>query len=183
MSEIKFACPHCAQHVACDSDYADMCIVCPGCGKPMLVPILSALDAAHPGLCLVAAPPAPRQKFRSRIPALDPWTEEEWEQHVKEMPRSGMDQTQVWLLAFLISAPGVAMILLSLNGATLKFAMGLGLTLGLVGSPVAGWLAVRNSSEKIAVRTVTAGLTAIGLMLMHLSLFAFVGCCASIQVD
>ena len=181
MSEIKFACPHCAQHVACDSDYADMCIVCPGCGKPMLVPIMNATDDAHPKLVLVAATPAPRQKFRSRIPALDPWTEEEWEQHVKEMPRSGLDQTQVWLLALLISAPGVAMLLLGLNGATPKFAMGFGMTLGIVGSPVAGWLAVRNSSEKIAVRTLTAGLTAIGLTLMQLSLFAFVGCCSSLD--
>ena len=44
MSEIKFACPHCSQHVACDRDYADMCVVCPSCGKPMEVPRLSAAD-------------------------------------------------------------------------------------------------------------------------------------------
>lgn len=181
MSEIKFACPHCAQHVVCDSDYADMCIVCPGCGKPMLVPILSAMDAMHPGLCLVAATPAPRQKFRSRIPALDPWTEEEWEQHAKEMPRSRMDQTQVWLLALLISAPGVVVILLDLNGVPLNSAIRVGIALGVVCSTVAGWLTVRNSSGKTVVRTLTAGLTAIGLVLMQLSLFAFVGCCASID--
>ena len=181
MSEIKFACPHCAQHVACDSEYADMCIVCPGCGKPMLVPIMNATDDAHPKLVLVAATPAPRQKFRSRIPALDPWTEEEWEQHVKEMPRSGMDQTQVWLLALLISGPGVAVILLGLNRVPLNSAIRVGITLGVVCSTVVGWLTVRNSSKKILVRTLTAGLTAIGLVLMQLSLFAFVGCCASID--
>ena len=29
MKEIKFACPQCGQHIACDRDYADMCIAVP----------------------------------------------------------------------------------------------------------------------------------------------------------
>lgn len=96
MSEIKFACPHCAQHVACDSDYADMCIVCPGCGKPMVVPILSAMDAAHPNLCLVAATPVPRQKFRSRIPTLNLWTEEDWAEHYEATTGESPRRVPLW---------------------------------------------------------------------------------------
>jgi hypothetical protein len=101
MSEIKFACPHCAQHVACDSDYADMCIVCPGCSKPMLVPIMNATDAAHPKLVLVAATPAPRQTFCSRIPALDPWTEEEWKEHASAKAGEPPGRTPLWIVSSL----------------------------------------------------------------------------------
>jgi hypothetical protein len=103
MSEIKFACPHCAQHIACDSNYADMCIVCPGCGKPMVVPILSATNAAHPDLCLVAATPAPRQKFQSHVPMLDPWTEEDWAEHYRNVTGESPRQTPRWVVAVLLA--------------------------------------------------------------------------------
>ncbi|MEI6783574.1 MAG: hypothetical protein WCQ21_22000 [Verrucomicrobiota bacterium] len=98
MSEIKFACPHCAQHVACDRDYADLCIVCPMCGQPMEVPRLSAADAAHPDMCVVAAIPQPRQRLASRIPTIDLWKEDEWEERYRAAatpPR----QTPVWLVS------------------------------------------------------------------------------------
>src|SRR5215471_10298253 len=81
MSEIKFACPHCSQHIACDRDYADMCIVCPTCGQPMEVPLLTATEASHPELCVVASTPRPRQHLSSRIPTIDLWKEDEWKEH------------------------------------------------------------------------------------------------------
>ena len=117
MSEIKFACPHCAQHVACDGDYADMCIVCPGCGKPLVGPILSATDAAHPDICLVAATPVPRQKFRSRVPMLDPWTEDEWEKHFSAVTGEEPRRTPLWasILLFIIAAPIVLLGILFLG--------------------------------------------------------------------
>lgn len=103
MSEVKFACPHCSQRIACDGDYADMCIVCPACGKPMVVPILSATDAAHPDICLVATTLTRKQKFRSRIPMLDPWTEEDWEEHASALAGEPSGRTPLWMVSSLLT--------------------------------------------------------------------------------
>jgi hypothetical protein len=100
MSEIKFACPHCGQHIACDRDYVDMCIVCPTCGKPMEVPRLSAAEASHPDMCLVASIPQPRQRFTSRIPTIDLWKEDEWEERYRAATAPAQ-QTPAWLLSAL----------------------------------------------------------------------------------
>jgi len=74
MNETKFACPHCSQHIACNSDYADMCIVCPSCGKPMTVPVLSVSGIAYLEMCVVVSLFALWQRFRSCVPILDLWT-------------------------------------------------------------------------------------------------------------
>jgi len=81
MSEVKFACPHCSQHIACEGDYAELSIECPSCGGTLVVPRLTAADLAHGGMVVVApaslSPPRPTQ----RIPPLDPWTERRWAEH------------------------------------------------------------------------------------------------------
>ena len=100
MSEIKFACPHCGQHIACDRDYVDMCIVCPICGQPMEVPRLSAAEASHPDMCVVASIPQPKQRFTSRIPTIDLWKEDEWEERYRAAA-TPPQQTPVWLLSAL----------------------------------------------------------------------------------
>jgi len=46
MAEIKFACPHCQQHIQADQDYAGMQITCPACSGPMMVPGQRASAAA-----------------------------------------------------------------------------------------------------------------------------------------
>ena len=178
MSEIKFACPHCAQHIACDSDYADMCIVCPGCGKPMVVPILSAMDAAHPEICLVAATPALRPKFRSRIPALDPWTEDEWERHAAETPDPGFGRPLPLLIFVLMLLPMLAMFLMGVA----RFTGGLGLRFGviliIVCSGLAAWLAVRKLQRGVITRWITGVVVMSGLMVMQIGMLSFAGCCA-----
>ena len=100
MSEIKFACPHCAQHIACDRDYADMCIVCPTCGQPMEVPRLSAAEPSHPDMCVMASIPRPKQRFTSRIPTIDLWKENEWEERYRAAATPSQ-QTPVWVLSAL----------------------------------------------------------------------------------
>lgn len=99
MSEIKFACPHCQQHIACDSDYADMTIVCPSCGKPMVVPALSATDPAHPAMRLVASVPTPRRRAANAPPPLDPWTQEQWQQN----PSLKSEGTPAWIISGLLT--------------------------------------------------------------------------------
>ena len=99
MSEIKFACPHCQQHIACDGDYADLRIVCPSCGKPMVVPALSAIDPAHPPLRLVASIPAAHPRGATAPPPLDPWTREQWEQNASLKSAS----TPAWIISALLT--------------------------------------------------------------------------------
>jgi hypothetical protein len=63
MSEIKFACPSCQQHIQCGPEYAGMEIPCPVCQAPMAVPSpVGAVVAAAPAPVLqraVAPPPPP----------------------------------------------------------------------------------------------------------------------------
>jgi len=130
MSEIKFACPHCGQHVACDRDYVDMCIVCPTCGQPMEVPRLSAAEASHPDMCVVASIPLPKRHFTSRIPTIDLWTEDEWEERYRAAA-TPPQQTPVWLVSAMgtviaaallkaILSPSWAIVLCVLAGTVLS---------------------------------------------------------------
>ena len=86
MSDIKFACPHCGQHIACDSDFGDLAIDCPGCKKGMVVPRLTATGSGHPEMVLVASSPStPRIPPPIRDPS-KAWTEEEWAIHARDFP-------------------------------------------------------------------------------------------------
>ena len=98
MSEIKFACPHCRQHIVCDPGYVDMCIVCPTCGKPMVVPTLSAGESTPPEMCVVASPPAPRRRLTTRIPQLHVWQADEWEEHLRADESAPIPQFPHWVL-------------------------------------------------------------------------------------
>ena len=98
MSEIKFACPHCQQHIACDPGFAEMCIVCPTCGKPMVVPVLSASDSGHPEMCVVASLPMPRRKLTAHIPQLHVWQAEEWEEHLRANEATAVPQIPRWVV-------------------------------------------------------------------------------------
>ena len=46
MSEFKFACPHCGQHIAGDESYCGQQIQCPGCGGAILIPQAQAASPA-----------------------------------------------------------------------------------------------------------------------------------------
>jgi DNA-directed RNA polymerase subunit RPC12/RpoP len=41
MTEFKFPCPHCSQHIQATEAYAGMQIACPSCQGVLLVPALS----------------------------------------------------------------------------------------------------------------------------------------------
>ena len=40
MRDLKFACPHCEQHIKCEDDRAGQTIPCPSCGGAVVVPNL-----------------------------------------------------------------------------------------------------------------------------------------------
>jgi DNA-directed RNA polymerase subunit RPC12/RpoP len=63
MSDFKFNCPSCGQHLSGDERYAGLQIVCPSCGKAVVVPAAPAGAAAVrmvPPASGVPAPLAPR---------------------------------------------------------------------------------------------------------------------------
>ena len=39
MSEFKFSCPHCDQHIQCDSKFSGRQIQCPGCNHLIVIPL------------------------------------------------------------------------------------------------------------------------------------------------
>src|SRR5207302_8609478 len=85
MNEIKFACPHCRQHIACDEGYCGCQIACPACEGAMILPKLAIFGLRAPAnlsLALPVATPVPRQAAEalSRTPAA--WSEKEWDRHV-----------------------------------------------------------------------------------------------------
>jgi len=59
MSDFKFACPQCQQHIACGPEYFGHQISCPACGAQMQVPNPS--PPAPPSSPLIPRPPAPPQ--------------------------------------------------------------------------------------------------------------------------
>ena len=125
MNEIKFACPHCHQHFACDEGYCGYQIACPACRDRMIVPRLAAFgygQAENLSLALPVATPIPRQVAESHLgpsSALYPvreeatyWTEQQWERHVEELEGSpDMSLTYLQVAAIF----GLALILLGLS--------------------------------------------------------------------
>lgn len=59
MSEIKFACPGCQQHIACDTGYSGMEISCPACKAKMIVPQLPGTPPPPPRLSIGSTAPPP----------------------------------------------------------------------------------------------------------------------------
>jgi hypothetical protein len=60
MSEIKFACPHCGQHIACDGEFVSLDIECPSCGGTLVVPRIASAESRHPSTVIVASTPSPK---------------------------------------------------------------------------------------------------------------------------
>ena len=57
MSELKFSCPHCAQHISCDSAWAGLSIQCPSCQQQIAVPSAGVpLATSRPPVTSAPAP-------------------------------------------------------------------------------------------------------------------------------
>jgi hypothetical protein len=74
MSDIKFSCPHCSQHIACDAQWSGLMIKCPDCQNDVIIPELpaAAKPAAAPmriTLAPAASPPAPPPALMPPLPA------------------------------------------------------------------------------------------------------------------
>ncbi len=47
MSEFKFECPHCQQHLACDEQFSGRQIKCPGCNHVINIPAVTGKTAQY----------------------------------------------------------------------------------------------------------------------------------------
>jgi hypothetical protein len=59
MSDIKFSCPQCSQHIACDAQFAGMIIKCPDCQNDIIIPEAQAVAQPRPAPLRVTLAPAP----------------------------------------------------------------------------------------------------------------------------
>jgi hypothetical protein len=56
VSDFKFSCPSCGQHISCDTSNAGMSIACPACQTVLTVPQAPAVaPPAHPALSIAAS--------------------------------------------------------------------------------------------------------------------------------
>ncbi|HLP77523.1 MAG TPA: DUF4190 domain-containing protein [Candidatus Paceibacterota bacterium] len=73
MSEFKFNCPHCDQHLSCDDSYAGQQITCPACQKVLTVPgsqpTPPVITPPPPLLTAAPAPPVSRPQPAPRASA------------------------------------------------------------------------------------------------------------------
>lgn len=70
MSDIKFACPQCQQHIQCEPGYGGMEIACPTCTTRIIVPKIARGPAIAPAPAVAPPPPAPAPApSRSSAPA------------------------------------------------------------------------------------------------------------------
>ena len=115
MTEIKFACPHCQQHIACDAGYCRYQIRCPACEGGLIVPRLAAFGfgaAENLSLALPIATPVPRQASGGVSGSPAAWSEKEWNRHVAET--EGLSPSEAWggtILLLLFFAPALLALL------------------------------------------------------------------------
>lgn len=69
MSDLKFTCPSCAQHIQCDESYAGERIPCPSCASLVRVPVDAPLATTAP--IPAAIPPAPTTAGAPDVPTLE----------------------------------------------------------------------------------------------------------------
>jgi DNA-directed RNA polymerase subunit RPC12/RpoP len=69
MSDLKFTCSSCGQHIRCDQDYANERIPCPNCGAVVRVPVDAPLVTKAPSPA--AVPPTPATGTGLDVPTLE----------------------------------------------------------------------------------------------------------------
>jgi hypothetical protein len=115
MSEIKFACPYCSQHIACDDLFCGEKICCPGCEKELFVPQRAAFISLQSGNITMALPVARKEHQPGRAAELGFWGEEEWDKHASQRGAGKPSSLlPLWILLFL---PFVAAFILAMHRA------------------------------------------------------------------
>ena len=161
MSDLRFACPFCAQRIACDTAYAGSVINWSACG--------GAIAVAQP-VASTASPESPQ------VEGL--WTEEAWNEHMRQNPGiysvegSGWTQSRLPSIPVLCALPLPA---LALGGATVPvmwFAI-------IAGAVISAWSTRQAIAPPDANAAQAAGGYAAGIVYYAVLAFTFLlgGCC------
>ena len=175
MNDIKFACPHCSQHIACDGDYAELPIECPSCGGTMAVPRLMAAADAPDAMIIVASTTLPLPRPTQKIPSLDSWRERRWAEQLGQETEETPVMAALWLgtlfgtvvLAFMLitQGHGVAAVVSCL----------------VLGGALTGFIRAKGGQHSVASSLLSGVLFAIALVVLVPVLalgILFVGCTA-----
>jgi hypothetical protein len=190
MREVKFACPHCSQHIACDEGYCAYQIRCPSCEGGLIVPRLAAFGfgaGTNLSLALPVATPVQRQATATLSRAA--WSAKEWERHVAET--GGLSTSPAWggtMLLLLFFAPA----LLALLFANSMSGHGGGpgrsqwfWTAWMILTPVCSLLCAAGLSQTISksvpARVLITILLAPFIWGLNASISLFLGCVASLM--
>ncbi len=182
MSEIKIACPHCLQHIACDDAYCGERINCPGCERELFVPRRSVFVPMPAGNLTLELPVASKMRPQSPPPVpLGLLKDEEWGAFAagKRPLATSKNQEINWLVFFaVLLAPAVlAMIGMATNLVSLV------MLATFIGS---GWAGI-TCARMLARRLAGNGGTRVLLVAVFSVVFAvlsfvlcFVGCATAI---
>jgi hypothetical protein len=132
MSDIRFACPFCTQHIACDRSYSGNPIDCPSCGARITVP--KAIEVVSERTPIPVALPTPRERD------LGMWTDEAWREHVRKTPDVYELDNSPWTrpqVPALLAAVVPVLLVFGARPSTLWGA-------AAVGALITGWLAQRQ---------------------------------------
>ena len=190
MKEIKFACPHCSQHIACDEAYCGYQICCPSCEGGLIVPRLAAFGfgaGTNLSLALPVATPMPRQAAETLSRAA--WSEKEWDRHVAET--GGLSTSPArggTILLLLFFAPALLALLFanSMSGHGGGAGRGQWLwTAWMVFTPICSLLCAAGLSQTISKSVVARVLITIVLAPfiwgLNASISLFLGCVAGLM--
>ena len=190
MREIKFACPHCSQHIACDEGYCGYQIGCPSCEGGLIVPRLAAFGfgaATNVSLALPVAVPAPHQA--SATLSGTAWNEKQWDRHVAEA--EGLSASSAWhgtILLLLFFTPALLALLFanSVSGHGGGAGRGQWLwTAWIVLTPVCSLLCAAGLSQTISKSVPVRVLITIVLVPLiwglNASISLFLGCVAGLM--
>jgi hypothetical protein len=192
MNEIKFACPHCGQHVACNEGYCGYQIRCPACEGGLIVPRLAAFGfgaATKLSLAVPIATAIPRQ-VAARGLAGDPpvWTEQEWNRHDEDLRKTGESGARAHpagllllvapaLTGLLVYGPG----LIRAGPALLPHLQVAWMVFNLVCSILCAMILSRDLSGNMLWRAVVTLILGVALTALNVTLALFLGCTAAMM--
>ena len=190
MKEIKFACPHCSQHIACDEAYCGYQIRCPSCEGGLIVPRLAVFGfgaAPNLSLALPVATPVPRQAAETLSRAA--WSEKEWDRHVAET--GGLSVSPAWggtILLLLFFAPALLALLFANSMSSHGGGAGKGQwlwTAWMVFTPICSLLCAaglsQTMSKSVPARVLITIVLAPFIWGLNVAISLFLGCVAGLM--
>ena len=175
MNDIKFACPHCSQHIVCDADYANLSIECPSCSGTMAVPRLAPSPSVADAMVVVASTTPPTPRPTQTIPPIDVWSERRWAEQFSNETEEHPALAALWL--------GILFITVVSAFVLVTHRSGIGSIAGclLLGGALAGFvraMSVRNSMAASLVSSVLFAAAMVVLVPVVAVGILFVGCTA-----